>query len=482
MPENMFSPVKLLLFFFTIAFSLSSSGICRSEVQRPMPSELKFPTITFTPPKPNKVELQNGITLFLLEDNELPVLDISATIRTGSIYEPENKTGLASLTATVMRTGGTANRSGDEIDETLEFIAGSIGVHSSNTNVGASLSVLKKDTDLGLEIFADILMNPVFDQRKIDLAKKATIEGIRRKNDDPGSIAGREFKKLVYAGHPFSREPSIPSVSSIKREDLLWFHENYLHPNQIIMSVSGDFKEEEIIQKIKKTFEKWKRKKVKLPEIKPLKKKFSYSVNYVEKDTSQSVIRLGHLGVKISNPDHYALQLMDDILGGNSFQSRLMQDIRTDRGLAYSVWSYFGAGVFDYGAFTIGSETKASSTAKVIQLMLEHINKIRNEPVSGEELGNAKKFIENSFVFKFSTSAKIANRMAFFQFYGIPMSYLDTYLENMRKVTVEDIQRVAQQYLKPDGIIITVVGDQKKFDKPLTVFGEVREIPLEKFE
>lgn len=448
----------------------------------PHPSDLTYAEIKFSPPQPEEAVLKNGITLFLLEDKELPVLDMAALIRTGSIYDPDDKVGLAGLATAIMRTGGTASMSGDAIDEELEFIDAAVGVHSNRTHVSASLSVMKKDLDLGLKIFADILTRPVFEQAKLDLAKKAAIEGIRRKNDDPGSITAREFNKLLYAGHPFSRESTIESVSSITRKDLAAFHKKYFYPNQMILSVSGDFDKEEIIRKLEAVFGGWKQEEVRLPEIKPVDKKFRYSVNYIEKDTTQSVIRVGHLGVKITNPDHYALQLMDDILGGSSFQSRLMQDIRTDKGLAYSVWSYFGAGVFDYDPFMIGSETKASSTARVIELMLSHMNRLRDELVTEEELNQAKQFIENSFVFKFTTSARIASRLATFRFYGLPMNYLETYLDNIRKVTREDIQRVAKEYLKPGGIIITVTGDQKKFDKPLSTFGEVNTIELESFD
>ncbi|MBI5184674.1 MAG: insulinase family protein [Nitrospinae bacterium] len=468
--------------FLLIAAAVLSSDLCLAEDNRPMPSDLKFPPISFSPPKPERVALKNGMVLFLLKNDELPVLDINAVVRTGAAYEPDDKIGLAGLTATVMRTGGASSMSGDEVDEKLEFIAGGIDLQCNQTHLMASLSILKKDVDLGLRIYSDILMRPAFEQAKIDLAQKALIEGIRRKNDDPGAIAAREFGKLVYSGHPFGREPAIATVSSIKRDDLLDFHQKYFHPNRIIMSVTGDFQREEIIRKIEAAFKGWEPAREKLPAVKPIEKKFPLSVNYIEKDTTQSVVRMGHLGVKISNPDHFALQLMNDILGGSSFQSRLMQDIRTDRGLAYSVWSHFGAGVFDYDVFAVGVETKASTTAEVIRLVLGHIQKMREEPVSEQDLENAKQFLINSFVFKFASSAQVTNRMALFEFYGIPIDYLDKYLENIRKVTREDIQKAAREYLHPDGIIITVVGDQKKFDAPLSAFGEVRSIPLEKFE
>jgi predicted Zn-dependent peptidase len=184
------------------------------------------------------------------------------------------------------------------------------------------------------------------------------------------------------------------------------------------------------------------------------------------------------MGLDIKNPDHYAVILMNYILGGGSFQSRMMKDIRSDRGLAYSVWSHFHLGYRDIGAFSSGAATKLSSTITVIKRMQEIIQEMREDPVAEQELNEAKEYIINSFVFKFTSTSQIVNRLITFEYYGLPTNYLENYLENIKKVSSEDILRVAKKYLKPDQTIVLVVGNKEKFEEPLDVFGPVNEIKL----
>ena len=341
---------------------------------------------------------------------------------------------------------------------------------------------MTKDIDEGLKIFADVLMHPVFAQEKIDITKNQAIEAIRRENDNPGQVARREFRRLLYRDHPYSRKSTIESVTSITREDIIAFHKKYYHPNNIMFGISGDFNKGEILDKIRSVFKDWKKKEIDFAEVPPVKKDLNRSVNYVYKDVKQSVIRLGHMGLDYRNPDHYAVILMNYILGGGSFQSRMMQDIRNDRGLAYSVWSYFQLGMRDIGVFASGSGTKLQSTITVIKRMEDIIKEMRESPVKDEELKNAKEYIINSFVFKFTSTAQIVNRFLTFEYYGLPTSYLETYLENIRKVTKEDILRVAQKYLKPDQTVILVVGNKEKFEAPLNKFGPVNEIKLKSYK
>ena len=214
------------------------------------PAELPFQPVHFDFPQADPVRLSNGMLLYLREDHELPLLNLVALIRTGSVYEPEDKLGLASLTGTVMRTGGTRTRSGDAINETLEFIAAVMETGISREAGVASLSVLSKDRDVGLDIFADVLMHPVFAQDKVDLAKKKELEAIRRRNDDPQGIAFREFRRILFRGNPRGRVPTLKTVSAITREDMIAFHRHYVHPGAIILGVSGDFRRDDMIRTI----------------------------------------------------------------------------------------------------------------------------------------------------------------------------------------------------------------------------------------
>ena len=464
--------IAVTIFFQASAFSL----------ERVHPSDLTYKLIKLNPPVPNKTVLKNGMVIYALEDHELPIFTINAVIKTGAIYVSEEKTGLASITGSVMRSGGTKNMTWEEIDGKLEFIAGSVETSIGSDSGSAILSVMTKDIDKGLKIFADVLMHPVFAQEKIDITKNQAIEAIRRENDNPGRVARREFRRLLYRDHPYGRKSTIESVSGITREDIIAFHKKYYHPNNIMFGISGDFNKGEILDKIRSVFKDWKKKEIDFAEVPPVKKDLNRSVNYVYKDVKQSVIRLGHMGLDFRNPDHYAVILMNYILGGGGFQSRMMQDIRNDRGLAYSVWSYFQLGMRDIGVFASGSGTKLQSTITVIKRMEDIIKEMRESPVKDEELKNAKEYIINSFVFKFTSIAQIVNRFLTFEYYGLPTSYLETYLENIRKVTKEDILRVAQKYLKPDQTVILVVGNKEKFEAPLNKFGPVNEIKLKSYK
>ncbi len=444
------------------------------------PRTMVFPTIQFQPPKAERVVLGNGMVLYLLEDHELPLIKIEAMIKTGSMYEPPNKIGLAGLAGSLMRTGGTRRMNGDAVDEALEFLAADI---SSRIGLDAgflSLDVLAKDFDQGFELFSEILRYPAFDEKKLDLARKQTIEGIRRRNDSPASIASREFLKLVYGpAHPYAREATVKTVSFINREDLVAFHQKYYQPNSIILGITGDFRKKEMIHKIKKVFGSWKKQKMEFPPVPPVEVRYQPSVNYIDRDLTQTHLRIGHLGIRQDNPDFFALSILDDILGGKGFTSRLFQEIRTKMGLAYSVGTVLNPGNFDLGVFFAYAQTKADSTHQTISTIMEEMNRIQAEPVSDEELKQTKDSFLNSYVFSFSSTAQIVNRQVSLEYYGLPSDFLERFRDSVAKVTREDIQRVAKKYLHPDNLVLLAVGKQERFDQPLSTFGKVTTIILE---
>jgi predicted Zn-dependent peptidase len=444
---------------------------------------LTFPPVQFKPLKAERVVLSNGVVLYLLEDHELPLIKIGAMIKAGGMYEPPDKIGLAGLTGSVMRTGGTRRMSGDEVDEALEFLAAEI---SSNIGLDAGslfLDVLAKDFDQGLELFSEILRYPAFDEKKLDLAKKQAIEGIRRRNDSPAAIASREFLKLVYGPtHPYARETTAKTVSSVDREDLVAFHQKYYHPNSIILGISGDFHKKEMIRKIEKVFGSWKKQKVEFPQVSPVEVRYSSSINYIDRDLTQTHLRMGHLGIRQDNPDFFALSILDDILGGKGFTSRLFQEIRTKRGLAYSVGTALDPRNFDLGVFFAYAQTKAGSTHQTISAILEEMKRIQSEPISDEELKQAKDSFLNSYVFSFSSTAQIVNRQVSLEYYGLPSDFLERFRDSVAKATREDIQRVARKYLHPGSLVLLAVGKQERFDRPLSTFGKVTTIILEEVD
>ncbi|NIR63369.1 MAG: insulinase family protein, partial [Aliifodinibius sp.] len=288
--------------------------------------ELEYPELRdIKVPKVEQATLSNGIKLFLLEDRELPLIELSARIRTGSIYEPADKIGLAAITGEVMRTGGTKTKTGDEIDEELERIAAEVETSIGEDAGYARMSVLKKDIDTGLNILADVLMNPEFREEKIELSKVQHRSGIARRNDNVQQIAYREFAKLIYgAESPYARHPEYETIDNITRDDLIEFHKKYYHPNNVIMGVWGDFDAKTMKKKIEEAFKDWKKVELNIPPVPEVDYEFKPTVNLIKKeDVNQTNIIMGHIGGRYDNPDYHALVLTNRILGGLPFTSRL---------------------------------------------------------------------------------------------------------------------------------------------------------------
>ncbi|MCP4258178.1 MAG: insulinase family protein [Planctomycetes bacterium] len=430
-------------------------------------------------PKVQQVTLANGMQLFLLEDHELPLISVSARIRVGSIYEPSDKIGLAAITGSVMRTGGTVSRTGDEIDEQLESIAASVETGIGLNSGSASVSALEKDIDVGLDILADVLVNPAFSEDKIMLAKIQHRSSIARRNDNVGSIAAREFRKLIYgADSVYARHTEYATIDNISRDDLVAFHKKFFGPNNMMLGIWGDFDSDEMIRKIEKAFEGWKKVNVELPKVSQVNYKFPQTVNMIPKyDVNQSNIYLGHIGGLRNNPDYFALILMNRILG-SGFTSRLFKNVRSREGLAYSVFGSYSANYDFPGLFYVGCQTKSEATIKAIRAMTEEVRKMTESQVTDEELALARDSYLNSFVFNFDTKGEIVGRLMTYAYYGYPQDFLQKTKDSIEKVTKEDILRVAKKYLRPDEVQILAVGKPQDFDEPLSVLGSMREIDI----
>lgn len=444
--------------------------------QLPILEGLEYPPLNANPPKAEKVVLKNGMRLFLLEDHELPILNITAYIKTGDIYDPPGKTGLAGMTASVMRSGGTATRTPDEINEALEFIAGSIEAGMSDEYGSASLNVLVKDADMGVQLFADILMNPAFQEEKVELQRGQLIEAIRRRNDSPLQTAFREMQVRLYGDHPYARYATIDSAMAISREDMIAFHRAHYRPEGIWMAVSGDFQTDAIVQKIEKAFEGWDPPAVEHPET-PAPQFKPGGIYHIEKEIAQTYIVFGHAGIQRTNPDWHSILVMNDILGGSGFTSRLMRKIRNERGLTYGISTNFFRKNQD-GFFFGYSSTDHQNTVELIQLAKETMAEMRANPVSDMELALVKNQNINSFVFLYTSSAQIAAQSLVYQFLGYPEGYLESWTNNVAAVTKESALAAAEKYLNLDDLVIVTVGQREKFGRPLEELGEVEEILL----
>jgi predicted Zn-dependent peptidase len=448
-----------------------------AEAKKADPRTMTFAPLVFEVPKTERVVLKNGMVVHMLPDRELPLVSLTAYVNVGSVYEPADKAGLAGITGAVMRSGGTKELAPQALDAELEFMASAVESSIGADAGSASLSCLKRNLPRTLELFAQVMMAPAFSEDRVALAKKRTIEALRRQNDDSKAIADREFQKALYPNHPLGRVPTIETVTTITRDDLVAFHGRYFRPNNVILAVSGDFDKKELVPLLEKTFAGWKREDIAFPAVPEPAKEVKPAVLLARKDVPQSAIRMGHPGIDKNNPDLYAIRVMDYILGGG-FTSRLMTEIRSNQGLAYNVHAYFDVGRRYIGTFEAETETKSDSTAKAISLMRDIIAGMTKEPVSDAELALAKDAIVNSFIFGFARTDAVVTQRARLEYYGYPEGYLENYRANIAKITKEDILRVARKYLKPDQMVIVVAGDDKTFDKPLSTFGTVEEIKL----
>ncbi|MFC2169201.1 M16 family metallopeptidase [Acidobacteriota bacterium] len=463
----------------TLGMILIFIFLCRAPAiaQKGPKDQFVFPPLSpVEMPEVKKLALSNGLRLFLVEDHEYPTIDIRILFRTGSAFDPSDKIGLAAISGDVLRTGGTTSKTGDEIDKELEALAAMIEISSRRSSGTMFISFLKQDIDKVLAILADILINPAFREEKIDLAKIKQKTIISRRNDEIGQITSREFRKLIFGKNsPYARHPEYLTLDAIKRDDVIRFYEKYFSPENAIVAVWGDFEAEKMAEKMEDYLGRWKPAESEISPLPEVEYEYKYTINFIDKpDVNQSNIMLGHIGGKMDNPDYPALTIMNSILS----YERMFKKIRTDEGLAYSVWGTFGAGYQEAGVFSCGAQTKSESTVHAIELMFEEIKRITREKVSEKELAKAKAEYLNGYVFNFDSRAKIVSRMMIHGFYGYPLDFMERVRKEIEGVTKEDVLRVAKKYLHPDKIQVLVVGNKERFDKPLSVLGNVSAIDI----
>jgi len=445
------------------------------------PKDLKYPPLgKFDVPQPDKVTLDNGVTVYLLEDHALPRIDVSVIInRCGGYLEPPTKIGLADMMLEVMRTGGTSHMTGDQIDEELEAVGASVEASAGNVSSSAYADMLSDYADKVIGILADVLRNPVFDPDKIELAKTGQRSAISRRNDEAMSMAVREFQKLLYGSESaYARTAEYATIEAVTRGDMVKFHAMIVQPKNIQLGVVGDFKKDEMLTLLRKYFGDWKTEDFTVPPPPKVDYAFRPTVNYAPKtDIQQSSILIGHIGGVMGDPDYPATIVMNTILGG-SFGSRLTTNVRAKKGLAYMAQGNY---VFNFeypGWFYAFAATKSGSTVEAIREMIKQIRSMQTDLPTPEEMRNAKDSWLNSYVFNFDTKRKILGRMMSYDYYGLPVDYLQQLKEAVEKITPQDIIAVAKRKLNPDNLQILVVGKAEEFDQPLSVFGQVNEIDI----
>ena len=434
------------------------------------------PDLEFRPPKGDRFTLDNGMVIYLMKDNTLPVMHLSALVGAGAAHDQADKVGLLEVTTNMLRDGGTKSYSAEEIDKQLEYLGASINssVYSEETRV--DMTSLKKDLGKVLDIYTEILREPAFNEEKLKLNKDEELEIIRRRNDKPNDELFREAKRMFYGkDHPYGRRKEAAPIASFSRADLQAIHAAYFKPNNVILSVSGDFaSNEEMMKDLKEKFGSWEKGTVSRPEIPDFEPKKGRQIYFIDKDISQAFIVIFQQGLAHNSPEEYPLTLLAEILGGG-MQSRLMTEVRSKKGLAYTVQSSSARRSKKGFTYTFCG-TKPETYSQALAEILKQLERAGSEPVPLDELKRGKDAIINPFVFKFPTPFKLISERASEEFYNLKDGYLDNYVSKMRKVSQDDILATAKKFYDTQNALIFVIGNSKKFDKPLSEFGPVTEL------
>jgi len=468
--------VAMLLIAVASIFASASQATAQADTWQ----QIQIPSLpSFKPPQPKRVELKNGMVIFLQEDHELPLIDGTARIRGGSVNEPAGKVGLVDMYGEVWRTGGTKTQTGDQLDDFLEVRAAKVETGGGPDSTTINWSCLKGDLDDVFKAFVDVLQNPEFRADKLDIAQKEEFDGISRRNDDVGEIAHRESVKLGYGpNNPYARVPEYATVASVTRQDLIDWHGKYVHPNNIILGVSGDFDSAAMEARLRAAFDSWPKGPA-APRKIDVKYSPAPSAYYLvsKEDVNQSNIHMVGLGTTRDNPDYYAISVFNEAFGGG-FSSRLFNDIRTKRGLAYSVGGGIGTNFGHPGILQVTIGTKSQSTIEAIQAATEDIENLSKQPITDDEIQRAKDAILNAFIFRLDSPDKILAERMTYEYYGYPPDWLDKFQEEVKKVAAADVHRVASKYLHRDQMAVLVVGNPKEFEKPLSSLGPVKNIDI----
>ena len=474
---------RTIIAILALAFLCSGLGLAQAK----HPSELKYAALKYDPPDPKafRTVYAGGIRAYVQEDRGLPLFNITAIVNCGDLVVPKEKAGLGRILADQLIKGGTATKEGTVIEERIDFLGGSLNFMVGERTSTLSLSVLTKDLDEGLALFFDVLMNPAFHEEPLQLAKARSIEQLRQANDNPSAVLSREYEKLLYGDNALTWQPTKATYESITAGNLQAFHRHYFFPENIILAVSGDFSKTDLKSRINKIVAGWKNYKV-APQALP--KSFPSpepGVYFIQKAINQGYINLGHLGIEDTNPDYFAVQIMNFILGGGSFSSRITMKVRSDEGLSYNQGSRFSYRWGFPGTFSGYVQTKSSTVGYAISLILAEFDRIRKEPVSDAEMETAINYYLESFADGFQSAQATMMSFANLEMTGKPMDYYKTFRSKIQAVTKARVQEVAQKYIHPDKAVIMIVGDFEPCNKggdkwpgPLDKLGKLRKIDL----
>jgi predicted Zn-dependent peptidase len=445
--------------------------------------EARFPPLRFHPPSPHQLQLSNGIQVFLLEDHSVPMLTVNVVGRMGVANLPDSLWAAGWVADGMMRTGGTTTLSPDSVDKLVAFYALSVGLSTGYENSTAFVSGLSRYRDAMLDLLFDVMRNPRDDTARIRERAAQAEEDWRRRNDQPGSILDRAWNQVMMGDHPFARSLITPQEAQALTPERLQRVQHLLYcPQRFVIGVTGDFVERELIGKLESLFRGWRRCGPGLREIPPLHYAEGPRVVLIDRDVDQSNVRMGQAGgIYVANtPDYFGAQVADFLLGGGGgFNSRLLQRVRSDSGFAYDVFSDWNADTKRERIFAAGAEVRAEKTVAALSLIRDVIGSMGTNPVTDQDVRLAQDNETNSFVFRFETPADIVGQQVSYVVDGLPPNWFDLYLRGIQAVSPQQVTGVVQKYLRPDRLVIVVVGRASGFDGPLSKLGPVTTMKVE---
>ncbi|MEM8830710.1 MAG: pitrilysin family protein [Cyanobacteria bacterium P01_G01_bin.19] len=471
MSKKLLSWLSLIVLTVLLSFTIRLPAIADTPKHY---TELEFDSVPeIQLPEYDRYELDNGMVVYLLEDRDLPLISGTALIRTGSRFEPANKVGLASLTGSVMRSGGTENHPAGELNSILEQKAASVETGIGSTSGSASFNTLSEDMDTVFPLFAEVLRQPAFAPDKFAIAKRQQQGSIARRNDDPGDIASREFDKLIYGDtSPYGRTIEYSTLDNISRQDVVNFYQTYVRPENIILGIVGDFDADETIERVNDAFGDWEvNTSTPALEAPAATQKFTDGLFIVDRpELTQSNIRIGHIAGKFDSPDYATMSVLNGVLNG--FGGRLFNEVRSRQGLAYSVYGAWSPSYDFDGLLIAGGQTQTDNTVPFIESVIAEIKKLRNEPVTERELNDAKESILNSFVFNFQSPSQTLSRLMRYEYFDYPEDFIFEYQKKVQKTTKEDILEAAQENIQPDKLVTLVVGNKTAMNSALSALAQ----------
>ena len=444
------------------ALTLSLAAAPAAAQQLPKrPEQIAFKPLVFNAPKATDYRhvLSNGVVVYLAPSKELPLIDLGMTFKGGGYLEPSDKVGLASMTTELMRTGGTEGLAPAELDEKLDFLATNIVIGARDTTCTASIDCLSANFDESLTLLMDMLLRPRFDEGKMKISVDESMEGMKQRNDDADPILSREWNMALYGEDHFEgRQATEASIRAITRDDMKAFAARVFNAGNVIVSVSGDFEVKDMLAKLEKAFAAWPSGERMADPPAPVAKLVP-GVYHVEKEIPQGKVYIGARSITRDDPDYFAALVMNEILGGGGFTSRIMKTVRSDEGLAYSAGSGLDAGVWYPGEFRAGFQSKSATVALAIKLIQNEFNRMRTAEVSAEELEVAKQSFIETFPRSFESKPSMLGIFVADEWTGRDPAYWQTYRDNVAKVTAADVKRVANRLLDFDKMAVFVVGD-----------------------